>query len=153
PRRDAKARVYRYSIFNSNIHSPLNRAYSHQVDGHLDRDAMCMGANLFIGEHDFRKFSGPVEKNKSTARVIYRSFWTYENNMLNYEVEGNAFLPRQVRRMVGSLVDLGRGRLILKDVKDMLRCEGSARSNSLPSKGLCLEKVIYENYSNLTPVG
>ena len=87
------------------------------------------------------------------TRVIYRSFWTYDNNMLNYEVEGNAFLPHQVRRMVGSLVDLGRGRLFLEDVKDLLSCKGSARSNSMPSKGLCLEKVIYENYSILTPTG
>ena len=153
PRRDAKSRVYRYSIFNSNVHSPLNRMYSHRVVGDLDKDLMCLGADLFLGEHDFRKFAGPVEKNKSTERVIYRSFWTYDNNMLNYEVEGNAFLPHQVRRMVGSLVDLGRGRLFLEDVKDLLSCKGSARSNSMPSKGLCLEKVIYENYSILTPTG
>ena len=42
PRRDAKSRVYRYSIFNSNVHSPLNRMYSHRVVGDLDKDLMCL---------------------------------------------------------------------------------------------------------------
>ena len=152
PRRDAKSRVYRYSILNSNFRSPLKRLYTHSVIGSLDRDLMCEGAELFLGEHDFSKFAGKVENNKTTVRMIYRSEWTYEHEALTYEVEGNAFLPHQVRRMVGSLVDLGRGNLKLQDVQDLINGEGSARSNAMPSKGLCLEKIIYENYCDLTPL-
>ena len=145
PRRDAKSRVYRYSILNSNFRSPLKRLYTHSVIGSLDRDLMCEGAELFLGEHDFSKFAGKVENNKTTVRMIYRSEWTYESEMLTYEVEGNAFLSHQVRRMVGSLVDLGRGNLKLQDVQDLINGEGSARSNAMPAKGLCLEKIVYEN--------
>ena len=152
PRRDAKSRVYRYSILNSNFRSPLKSLYTHCVIGSLDRDLMCEGALLFLGEHDFSKFAGKVENNKTTVRMIYRSEWTYEHEALTYEVEGNAFLPHQVRRMVGSLVDLGRGNLKLQDVQDLINGEGSAKSNAMPSKGLCLEKIIYENYCDLTPV-
>ena len=61
PRRDAKSRVYRYSILNSNFRSPLKRLYTHSVIGSLDRDLMCEGAELFLGEHDFSKFAGKVE--------------------------------------------------------------------------------------------
>ena len=152
PRRDAKSRVYRYSILNSNFRSPLKSLYTHCVIGSLDRDLMCEGGLLFLGEHDFSKFAGKVENNKTTIRMIYRSEWTYEHEALTYEVEGNAFLPHQVRRMVGSLVDLGRGNLKLQDLQDLINGEGSARSNAMPSKGLCLEKIIYENYCDLTPV-
>ena len=146
PRRDAKSRIYRYSILNSKFQSPLKRLYTHCVIGNLDRDLMCEGAVLFLGEHDFSKFAGKVENNKTTVRMIYRSEWIYEPEMLTYEVEGNAFLPHQVRRMVGSLVDLGRGNLKLREVQDLINGEGSARSNAMPAKGLCLEKIIYENY-------
>ena len=118
PRREAKSRIYKYSIFNSNFHSPLNRLYTHRVSGRLDREMMKEGAKLFLGTHDFSKFAGKVEKNKSTVRTIFRSTWDCENEALVYEVEGNAFLPHQVRRMVGALVDLGRERLILKDIQD-----------------------------------
>ncbi len=152
PRREAKSRIYKYSIFNSNFHSPLNRLYTHRVSGRLDREMMKEGAKLFLGTHDFRKFAGKVEKNKSTVRTIFRSTWDCENEALVYEVEGNAFLPHQVRRMVGALVDLGRERLILKDIQDMLIGEGKARSNSIPAKGLCLEKIIYEKELDLAPV-
>ncbi len=152
PRRDAKSRVYRYSILNSNFHSPLKRLYTHCVIGYLDRDLMCEGAKLFLGEHDFSKFAGKVGNNKTTIRMIYRSEWTYERETLTYEVEGNAFLPHQVRRMVGSLLDLGRGNLKLQDVQDLISGEGSARSNAMPARGLCLEKIIYENDCDLTPV-
>ena len=152
PRREAKSRIYKYYIFNSNFHSPLNRLYTHRVSGRLDRERMKEGAKLFLGTHDFSKFAGKVEKNKSTVRTIFRSTWDCENEALVYEVEGNAFLPHQVRRMVGALVDLGRERLILKDIQDMLIGEGKARSNSIPAKGLCLEKIIYEKELDLAPV-
>ncbi|MEC7836200.1 MAG: tRNA pseudouridine(38-40) synthase TruA, partial [Chloroflexota bacterium] len=98
------------------------------------------------------KFSGKVEKNKSTFRTIFRSTWDCENETLVYEVEGNAFLPHQVRRMVGALVDLGRERLTLKDIQDMLIGVGKARSNSIPAKGLCLEKIIYEKELDIASV-
>jgi len=110
------------------------------------------GAKLFLGTHDFSKFAGKVEKNKSTIRTIFRSTWDCKNETLVYEVEGNAFLPHQVRRMVGALVDLGRERLILKDIQDLLIGEGKARSNSIPARGLCLEKIIYEKELDLAPV-
>ncbi len=152
PRREAKSRIYRYSIFNSNFHSPLNRLYTHRVSGRLDREIMREGAKLFLGTHDFSKFAGKVEKNKSTIRTILRSTWDCKSETLFYEVEGNAFLPHQVRRMVGALVDLGRDRLNLKDIQDMLNGKGKARSNSIPAKGLCLEKVIYEKELDLSPV-
>ena len=90
PRREAKSRIYKYSIFNSNFHSPLNRLYTHRVSGRLDREMMKEGAKLFLGTHDFSKFAGKVEKNKSTVRTIFRSTWDCENEALVYEVEGNA---------------------------------------------------------------
>ena len=54
--------------------------------------------------------------------------------------------------MVGALVDLGRERLTLKDIQDMLIGVGKARSNSIPAKGLCLEKIIYEKELDIASV-
>jgi tRNA pseudouridine38-40 synthase len=106
-----------------------------------------------MGTHDFWSFCGALDRSTdSTVRNISKIDILIIGEKIEIEVEGNAFLPHQVRRMVGALVDLGRERLVLKDIQEMLVGEGEARSNSIPAKGLCLEKIIYEKELDLAPV-
>ena len=66
---------------------------------------------------------------------------------IEFHVEGNAFLPHQVRRMAGSLVDVGLGRLTVADVEKMIEGkETTATARSLPARGLCLEEVKYAGF-------
>ena len=145
PRRFAVGRRYRYTIVNSTIRSPLDRWFCHQEPLPLDLDAMAYAAGLFEGVHDFKRFAGrPDRPSVSTVRAIMDIRLDKIGDVITIDVKGNAFLPHQVRRMTGALVDVGRGALTSETVASMLdgACE-SATARSLPARGLCLLKVDY----------
>ena len=145
PRRSAVSRRYRYTVLNSAVRSPLRRSFSHQEPSPLDTDAMAWAARLYMGVHDFRRFAGrPDRPGASTVREIRESTVEKTGDTITFEVEGNAFLPHQVRRMAGALVDVGRGALTSEDIAAMLEGKpDSATARSLPARGLCLLRVRY----------
>jgi tRNA pseudouridine38-40 synthase len=144
PRRDATSRVYGYTIWNSPVGSPLNRRFETHINQQLDVDRMKLGASLYLGVHNFALFAGLGNANvSSSCREIMRSEIVKKGNKLDYVIEGNAFLPHQVRRMVGALVDLGRGLLSLEDLSDLLKNKSTEVAHSLPARGLCLLEVKY----------
>ena len=106
---------------------------------------MARAASLYVGVHDFRRFAGrPDRPGASTVREIWEALVEKTGDTITIEVEGNAFLPHQVRRMAGALVDVGRNALTSEDIAAML--EGgsdSATARSLPARGLCLMRVRY----------
>ena len=144
PRKDAIARVYKYRIINSIFGSPLNRRFETRIKRHLDLSAMELGARMYLGVHDFSLFAGIGNTNiLSASREIMKSEIEKTGDKLEYIVEGNAFLPHQVRRMVGALVDLGKGLLSLESLRDLLNNNSNEVAHSLPARGLCLVKVKY----------
>ena len=150
PRRDAVSRVYKYTIRNSKVPSPLQRRIATVITADLDILEMKKGASLYLGTHDFRKFSGPMKgEGFSSIRKILRSDLMKKNDILEYTIEGNAFLSHQVRRMVGALVDVGRGALTLDDLRQLIRGVGDSVAHSLPAQGLCLKEVRYESFPPL----
>ena len=148
PRRDAVARRYRYTITNREARSPLRRRWAHLVREPLDIVQMQEAARLFLGTHDFAGFSAPLESAEaSTVRRIVDSALGRCGDLVTFEVEGNAFLPHQVRRMVGALVDLGRNRMMIEEMRGILdRRPGCRVAHSLPPQGLCLVGVTYPNF-------
>ncbi len=148
PRRDATSRLYRYTLFVSKIRSPVRRHTSHRARPPLNPDRMREAASLMVGERDFANFGGPPERPEaSTVRRIYRIDLKTDEPFIYVEVEGNAFLPRQVRRMVGALVDTGAGRLKIDDIrKQISRAEDAVATRSLPPQGLCLVAVKYADF-------
>ena len=80
----------------------------------------------------------------STVREVYMASVSGRGDIVRFEVEANAFLPRQVRRMTGALVDVGLGRLTPGEVGSMLEGgAGDVVAHALPPTGLCLQKVAY----------
>lgn len=148
PRRKALSRTYRYTILNSPTPSPLMRRSACIVGVPLNVRRMQAGARLFVGEHDFRQFAGPLaNKSASTVRLIYEASLTSKGHALAFEVRGSAFLPHQVRRMAGALVDVGKGKLSLDNLKQMINGgRVDAIAHSLPSQGLCLVEVAYADF-------
>ena len=148
PRRHAQSRTYRYSILNSRMPSPLARRFTCHIRDTLDVDRMRSAATMFIGEHDFRRFAAPLPTGKtSSVRAIFNASIEQSGDVIAFRVGGNAFLQHQVRRMVGALVDLGRGRLSKDDLQAMIdNHETDKVAHSLPAHGLCLVKVEYANY-------
>ena len=148
PRRHARARSYRYTVLRSSTPSPLLRRRSYRLGDSLDVAQMTQAARMFEGEHDFRVFAGPLERRDAgTVRFIYESSVKERGNLLTYDVKGNAFLPHQVRRMAGALVDLGRGKLSQAELKLMIEGgETRAVAHSLPAHGLSLVSVEYDGF-------
>ena len=148
PRRDATSRVYKYTILNSDSSSPLLRRTTYFDSDYMDIEIMKKASQMFLGVHDFKKFCSPVKTGLSTVREIFDSKIEHENSLIFYTVEGNAFLPRQVRRMVGSLLKIAKGKMNLDELFELICAKGDNVSPSLPANGLCLEKVNYEHFQN-----
>ena len=148
PRRHAISRVYRYCLLVSEVWAPLARRRTHRVNGPLDLDTMRQAAEVMVGVHDFANFGGPIDRpGASTVRRIDRIDIETEGCRVRVDVEGSAFLPHQVRRMVGALVDVGRGRLNIEQVRRQISgAEDAPPARSLPPQGLCLVAVRYKGF-------
>ena len=148
PRRDALTRRYRYSIIRREVRSPLRRRWAHLVREQLDIVAMQKAVRLFLGTHDFAGFSAPPGNAEAgTVRRIVDSVLRRCGDLVTFDVEGNAFLPHQVRRMAGALVDLGRNRMTIDEMKGILdRRPDCGVAHSLPPHGLCLVGVTYPSF-------
>ncbi len=148
PRRDAISRLYRYTLLASEVRSPVWRESSHLARPTLDLDSMREAAALMVGIHDFANFAAPMENPEaSSIRQIYGVNLATAKPFIYVDVEGNAFLPRQVRRMVGALVDVGAGKLKITDISKQISKDVNAPiARSLPPQGLCLVKVKYADF-------
>jgi tRNA pseudouridine38-40 synthase len=150
PRRMAKSRRYAFTIDTGPVRSPLTRRTTHHIARPLDVGKMRRAARHFVGRHDFARFAGPLEKaDASTVREVTEAAVrrSGHGHTVTLEVEGGSFLPHQVRRMAGALVDVGQGRLTPAELKSMVDGdEVDAVAHSLPPQGLCLVKIEYEDF-------
>lgn len=153
PRRDALSRWYRYSLLGRRSRSPLGDRTAVVVSRAMDVAAMREAGGLMVGVHDFARLAGRLEdRAASTVREISRVSVLVEGERISLDVEGNAFLPRQVRRMVGAIVDAGTGRIRLGQVAALVSGAGSAPpSRSMPARGLCLMGVRYPDELGIGP--
>lgn len=147
PRFDAVARLYTYDVLNAPQRQPLLRWRAWHVWTPLDLDALRAAANVLVGEHDFATFGLPP-RGANTVRTVLRSEWSAQpvvgGLLLTYTIEANAFLQHMARRIVGMLVDVGRGALTLTQFETAFRAADLAQAGTLaPPHGLVLVQVRY----------
>ncbi|MBC7234980.1 MAG: tRNA pseudouridine(38-40) synthase TruA [Chloroflexi bacterium] len=143
----ASSRMYIYRVWNRPVRSPLWARFAHHVPDALDVSAMVSAARYLLGEQDFRAFGQPPVGD-STVRMVHRVGWraANEHGLLCFEIEANAFLRGMVRRIVGSLLQVGIGRWTVNEFADLLASRDIARcAAQAPACGLCLWRVRYEN--------
>jgi tRNA pseudouridine38-40 synthase len=144
-RRSARWRTYRYTIVNRPQPDPFRARYAWWVPTPLDLPALRLGADPFVGEHDFASFCrrGPV--GSSLVRRVVRSTWSVEvDGVFVYEITANAFCWQLVRSIVGTLVDVGVGKTRPGDLLAILRAQDRSRAGAVaPPHGLCLWEVGY----------
>jgi tRNA pseudouridine38-40 synthase len=147
PRRHAVSRWYRYTIHNGEARPALDRKFVWQVAEPLDDAAMARAAACLVGEHDFAAFTAPsLAGRQSTTRRMTRAEARRCGRRIVLDFQANAFLAHQVRRTVGALADVGRGKVSPGQFGEMLRgAEPGAARYAAPARGLCLIKVRYEN--------
>ena len=148
PRRKALTRRYRYTIVNGATPSPLLTRTACHVEKPLDVESMREAAKCLVGRHDFGRFAGPLEDEaSSTIRHLYEATVSRDGEVLTLDFEGSSFLSHQVRRMAGSLVDIGKTSLSLEEFRLMVDGDRmSAVARSMPPQGLCLMEVTYAGF-------
>lgn len=141
---DAKKKTYLYKVCLSKIHSPLKRLYYHICFYDLDVEKMKKACQFFIGEHDFRAFMLADEEKENTIRTIYDLHIDCEGEDLFIYVTGNGFLHNMVRIIVGTLIDVGRGRFAPEDIIKMIDSKRHVMTGkTLEACGLYLYSVEY----------
>jgi tRNA pseudouridine38-40 synthase len=140
----ARGKIYRYQVWNHLVRSPLQARRSWHVRGALDLEAMQRAAQALCGEHDFRAFRASDCERRTTVRIIRRLEVTRQDDLLCFEVEATAFLKNMVRILVGTLVDLGRGRIPAETIARMLQTgDRTAGGVTAPPQGLTMVRVFY----------
>ena len=144
-RRDATRRHYRYSVTMGNVRPALGRDHTWYVGGRLDTQAMARAAARVVGKRDFAAFSGRLDDpDASTVRDLERFEIRAKGGRVSFHLVSNAFLPHQVRRMVGALVDVGLGKRSVEQYVAILDGAPASAGPAAPARGLCLVKVDYE---------
>ena len=145
PRRWAVSREYRYTIVESDTPSPMLRRFAHRVRTRLDVAAMQSAALLLEGERDLAPFSGPLNNGmKSTVRRVFKCSVFRSAGLVKLEMAATGFLPQQVRRTAGALIDVGMGRLSISRFKELAGCGVLGAANRVaPAEGLSLVSVSY----------
>lgn len=141
-RHDAKSRTYLYRI--SRRRTAFDKRYVWWVRDRLDFPAMSRAAPLWRGRHDFASFCENPEGQESTDVVVDGSEVADQGDEIHYRIEASHFLWKMVRRLVGTLVEVGRGNLRPADVERLLRERSAEPAKwTAPPSGLFLERVRY----------
>ncbi len=141
-RKSAKSKIYRFRILNSPRISPFILRYVLHWPSELDIQAMSDAATQFIREADFTSFSSNRELHP--VRQIMHSEITQKGSEIVYSVEANGFLRYMARCIVGTLLQVGRGKMRPEDIDNMFKMKKrSLKSPTAAAKGLCLIRVKY----------
>jgi tRNA pseudouridine38-40 synthase len=138
----AKSRLYHYYIYNHKDPFKEDRAYYYPYDLRIDK--LNEAATLIKEQHDFTSFSKRNTQVKSFFCNIYTSRWFNENNVLVYEVEGDRFLRGMVRGLVGTMLKVGKGKMLLDQFKQIVDSNDCSLADfSVPANGLFLTNVKF----------
>ena len=146
----ARTKMYRYRIWNEDLLDPFERQYAWHVMGRLDVERMAAAARCLEGRHDFAAFQAAGGAARTSEREVYASRITTEvtdrgSALITYEVSGNGFLRHMVRTIVGTLVEIGRGRHDADWMREVIASRDRAQAGpTAPPEGLFLVGVGYE---------
>lgn len=144
-RYNCKKKTYRYVIDNSKYGSAIYRNIAYHMPLPLNIEEMKKAIKYFEGEHDFKAFKSSGTSSKSSIRTIYSASLVTEGTSIGIDLTGNGFLYNMVRIIVGTLVDVGLGRIKAEDIPKIIESKDRTKAGkTLPPHGLMLLKVEYE---------
>jgi tRNA pseudouridine38-40 synthase len=145
---DAIRRVYLYRIVNRRAPAALERGRVWQIARALDHEAMDEAAQRLVGQHDFTTFRDAHCQAKSPVKTLERIGVIRMGDEVQIACAARSFLHRQVRSMVGTLVEVGAGKMKAREVAEALSATDRARCGPVaPADGLYLERVDYPNFA------
>ncbi|NEU31768.1 tRNA pseudouridine(38-40) synthase TruA [bacterium LRH843] len=143
-RYNAKDKTYVYKIWNEEYTNPFMRKYSMHVEKRLDVASMKKASQHFIGEHDFTAYSNAKSKKKSMVREIHSIEVEEYDGFVHIRVRGNGFLYNMVRKMIGTLIEVGVGEMGAEAIPSILHSkERNQTGRMADAGGLYLERIDF----------
>jgi tRNA pseudouridine38-40 synthase len=144
-RYDVKSKIYHYRIINRNIPPAIGRQYAWFIRRKLDPAAMRSAISHIIGSHDFKSFEGAGSPRSHTTRnIMAAELVEHEDGVLIFKIEADGFLRYMVRNIVGTLVDVGLGKISPAQFSDILAAQNRRKASATaPAHGLFLMEVKY----------
>lgn len=145
--KSAISKLYRYRIHNVSNRpcEQLTQRYVYHFWQPLDMERMQAAADAWVGTHDFTSFASAGNDRQTNVRTIRRIEFHREGPEIRMDIEGEGFLYKQVRNMMGTLVEIGRGHWGVERAKEILDARDRSRAGTTaPARGLCLQWVRYD---------
>lgn len=141
----AKRKTYRYRILNRKLPTAIGRQYVWHIRNTLDLDAMNQAASHLLGTHDFKAFEGSGSPRAHTVRVISQANFNFKKDeLIEFTITANGFLKFMVRNIVGTLADVGLGKISPQEFKEILESRNRKNAGATaPPQGLFLMNVEY----------
>jgi len=141
---DAKSKIYRYTILNRTSRSALQRDMVYFFPYPLNFKRMRKEAAWLLGRHDFKSFQAAGKKERDSVRTVKQIKIIKKGPFIQIDIEANGFLTHMARNIIGTLIDIGRGRFPSGSMRKILRSKDRKQAGRcVPAKGLCLLKVKY----------
>ncbi len=143
--KNASSKIYRYQIYNRPYASPFMEPFCYCVKQKLNFKLMEESLKYFIGKKDFTSFCVKRSQKENNVRVVKMATLKKRGNLLIFKIEANGFLHKMVRNIVGTLIEIGKGKLMPEDVNKIFNKRKREEAGpTSPAKGLFLEKVKYD---------
>ena len=144
-RKRSKSKIYEYRILNRSLRSAFNRGYVWHIPPKLDLVEMKKATTHLIGEHDFSAFRTVGSSTRTTVRRVIQAEWKRgREGLLRFEIEANGFLKQMVRAIVGTLVEVGKGKMNAEEFRKILESKDRKKAGpTAPAQGLFLKEVKY----------
>ncbi|HOW42605.1 MAG TPA: tRNA pseudouridine(38-40) synthase TruA [Candidatus Omnitrophota bacterium] len=143
----AVSKTYRYTILNRRYHDVFQQRYVYQYWlARLDIPAMRRAARLLVGKHDFFSFKRTDARQISTVRTLTRIAISRRGDFIHIDFTGQGFLYNMVRNIVGTLIEIGRGKMDVQEIRSILCARNrKAAGPTAPACGLCLVHIRHKH--------
>ncbi|MGA1978960.1 MAG: tRNA pseudouridine(38-40) synthase TruA [Sedimentisphaerales bacterium] len=140
----AKSKLYRYTIFTGKKRNVLKTRNCWHRPTALDIAAMDAAAKMLIGKKDFKSFASAADKRESSVRTVMQCQVMQEDKWVYIDIEADRFLYNMARNIVGTLVEVGRGKWKPEKINEILEAKDRKAAGPIaPPQGLCLMWIKY----------
>ncbi len=143
----AKGKIYYYHLYLDEVMDPFLRLYRWHVRGRIDLEKLKQGAKKFLGVHDFTSFANEADEGsaaKDPVRTLYRLDIVPEKGGIRLEFEGDGFLYKMVRNIVGTLIEVAREKRTVESIDELFAAKDRRQAGmAAPPQGLFLVQVHY----------
>ncbi len=144
-RKNARSKVYVYQILNRDLRSVFHRTTAWHIPQRLDVEKMKEATRHLLGEHDFSAFRSVGSPTRTAVRKVLRAEWKMgRDGFLRFEIEATGFLKQMVRAIVGTLAEVGRGKISVAQFQEIIESKDRKKAGpTAPAHGLFLKDVKY----------